>query len=73
MTLFSPGKDDTEVISVFGALALACLAVYDWLVQEGQKTYSGSQPNPSGIASRNGCRELSLLHRNASVQIFIWN
>jgi hypothetical protein len=38
MTLFSPGKDDTEVISVFGALALACLAVYDWLVQEWPET-----------------------------------
>ncbi len=53
---FFSWKDETEVSALggFGALALACLAANDWLVQEWPETCSGSQPNPSGIASRNG-------------------
>jgi hypothetical protein len=72
---FFSWKDKLEVsaLSSFGALALACLKVSDWLVQEWPETCSGSQPNPSGIASRNDLSGLSLLHGNASIQTFIWS
>jgi hypothetical protein len=57
-----------SALSGFGALAQAVLRLNDGLVQEWPRTCSGSQLNPQASRPETVLSDLSLLHRNASIQ-----